>query len=328
MLKFTCNIDYIPVSVDFIENYMPDANGAFVKVYLLSLSLAHYGYEMSTNTIAGQLNLLESDVINAFEYWNEKGALKYDGESVMFFSQQTNVQPAVSSTVEVNTTADVSNIEKSEKKSFNAISGAMTSNKALADLCLLSQEILGKSLSNNDIETLYWFYDELELSPEVITMLLEYCVSKDIRNMKYIEKVAVSWHKKGIFTIDEADKLIATEKEKQGFSYKIKKIFGIDGRNLSKKEESFIKIWHEDYSMSEEMVELAYEYCIMQTAKLSFPYINSILKRWSELNILTVEEAKRDHDDFKNKSRNQDLNVYNDDNINYDELEKIMRDKM
>ena len=40
MLKFSCNIDYIPVSVDFIENYMPEANGAYVKVYLLALSLA------------------------------------------------------------------------------------------------------------------------------------------------------------------------------------------------------------------------------------------------------------------------------------------------
>lgn len=47
MLKFSCNIDYIPVSVDFIENYMPEANGAYVKVYLLALSLAVYGYEMS-----------------------------------------------------------------------------------------------------------------------------------------------------------------------------------------------------------------------------------------------------------------------------------------
>ena len=81
MLKFSCNIDYIPVSVDFIENYMPEANGAYVKVYLLALSLAVYGYEMSASSIASQLNLLESDVINAFDYWNKKGALKYDKDS-------------------------------------------------------------------------------------------------------------------------------------------------------------------------------------------------------------------------------------------------------
>ena len=51
------------------------------------------------------------------------------------------------------------------------------------------------------------------------------------------------------------------------------------------------------------MVELAYEYCIMQTTKLSFPYINSILKRWHELNIHNVADAKKDHEDFKTKNR-------------------------
>ena len=60
----------------------------------------------------------------------------------------------------------------------------MTQNKELADLCLLAQEILGKKhLQTVKLETLYYFYDELQLSPEVITILLEYCVSK--RQKKY-----------------------------------------------------------------------------------------------------------------------------------------------
>ena len=32
MLKFSCNIDYIPVSVDFLENFMREAKGGFVYV--------------------------------------------------------------------------------------------------------------------------------------------------------------------------------------------------------------------------------------------------------------------------------------------------------
>ena len=98
MLKFSCNIDYIPVSVDFIENYMPEANGAYVKVYPLALSLAVYGYEMSASSIASQLNLLESDVINAFDYWNKKGALKYDKDSgnISFSAKEENMNVSIS----------------------------------------------------------------------------------------------------------------------------------------------------------------------------------------------------------------------------------------
>lgn len=312
MPKFNYNIDFIPVSSDFIENYMPQANGAYVKVYLLALSLAVFGREMSTGEIAGKLNLLESDVVNALEYWSKNGILHYDKENVLF----GNAGP----------------LPKKEdipvKKSMEQISEAMTENKALADLCILSQEILGKPLKNKDIETLYWFYDELGLSPEVITMLLEYCVSKDKRSMNYIEKVAISWHENGIITIEAADKFITAEKEKNGYFYSLRKLFGIENRNFSKTEETYLKTWRDTYGMDENMVGLAYEYCIMQTNKLSFPYMNSIIKRWHELGIRTVPQAEQDHEDFKNKNKQNNFKVYDDNNINYDELEKIMQEKM
>ena len=240
MLKFSCNIDYIPVSVDFIENYMPEANGAYVKVYLLALSLAVYGYEMSASSIASQLNLLESDVINAFDYWNKKGALKYDKDSgnISFSAKEENMNVSIST----RQAEPIQNTESSpSKKSIDQVSNAMTQNKELADLCLLAQEILGKTLTNSEIETLYYFYDELQLSPEVITILLEYCVSNGKKNMNYIEKVAISWNKNGIFTIDAADKFITAEKEKNGYAYKIRKLFGIENRNLSKTEENYLK---------------------------------------------------------------------------------------
>lgn len=293
-----------------MERLMPSANGAYVKVYLMALALGVKSEEMSTAEMAGKLNLLESDVVNALEYWNKLGALKYSREQVSFGSAVSEVQES-----------------KPQKKDMEEIRGVMTENPELADLCTLSQEILGKTLRNKDIETLYWFYDELGLSPEVITMLLEYCVSKDKRNMNYIEKVAISWHENGIVTIDAADRFINNEKEKSGYFYSLRKLFGIDNRSLSKTEETYLKSWRDDLGMDENMVGLAYEYCIMQTSKLSFPYMNSIIKRWNELGIHTVPEAERDHEDFKTKNKQNNLDVYNDDDFNYAELEKIMQNK-
>ena len=53
--------------------------------------------------------------------------------------------------------------------------------------------------------------------------------------------------------------------------------------------------------MSEEMVALAYEYCILQINKLSFPYMNKIIERWKRDGIFTVEAAEADNEKFKNK---------------------------
>lgn len=314
MPKFNCKMDFIPVPADFMENLMPAANGAYVKVYLLALSNAFSHEEMSTAEMAGKLNLLESDVVNALEYWNKNKALIYNNDNVLFGNAKT--------------TSFKKQEKQPQKKTIEEISAAMTENKALADLCAISQEILGKTLKNKDIETLYWFYDELGLSPEVITMLLEYCVSRDKRNMNYIEKVAISWHENGIVTIDSADKFITAEKEKIGYFYSLRKLFGIENRNLSKTEETYLKTWKDEYNMDENMVGLAYEYCIMHTGKLSFPYMNSIIKRWNKINIHSVAAAEDDHEAFRSKNKQNNLNVYNDDSYNYDELEKIMQDKM
>lgn len=310
MPKFNYSVDFVSVPADFIENHMARSNGAYVKIYLLSLYLAARGESMSNSEIAEKLDLLESDVVNAFEYWNKEKVLKYENDTVIFGDGESARRSGPS------------------KKSMDTISKEIMSNKMLSDLCTLSQEILGKTLGNKDIETLYWFYDELGLSPEVITMLLEYCVSKNKRNMNYIEKVAISWHENGIVTIDAADKFITAQKEKGSYFYSLRKLFGIEDRNLSKSEETYLKTWRDTHGMDENMVGLAYEYCITQTNKLSFPYMNSIIKRWDEMNIHTIEAAEKDHEEFRNKNKAGNQNVFDDNNINYDELEKIMRDKM
>jgi DnaD/phage-associated family protein len=318
MTEFITKMDFIPVSVNFIEKHMLNANGAYVKVYLYALNLAYKGISEDNSEIAKKLNLLESDVVNAFEYWSKEEIMTINNDCIYFNGQSNDRNDTIKKSPEA----------KMQKKVPQNVANIMSENKILADLCSLSQEILGKTLNNNDIETLYWFYDELGFSPEVIIMLLEYCVSKDKRNMKYIEKVAISWHENGIITMDAVDNYIRDEKEKNSYFYSLRKLFGITDRNLSKSEELYLKTWHDEYGMTDEMVALAYEYCILSTNKLSFPYINSIIKGWHEKGIKTIPDAEKDHEEFKmrnnnnNKFNERDLDVYNSD-VDYDEIAKL-----
>lgn len=326
MSDFVCEFGLINIPSDFIENIMPQANGAFVKVYLYSIYLAQTRQACSFGEIASKLELLESDVINALTYLNDHNALSFDGNKVIFGSDSRALDSKIAlSKPELN----LSNTSSNSKKSFETVKQIMSDNEALSDLCLLSQQILDRTLSNSDIETLYWFYDELGFSPEVIMMLLEYCVSIDKRNMKYIEKVAISWHENGITTMDAAQNYMDEKKEKNSYVYNLRRLFGIDNRNLSKTEEMYFKTWHEIYGMSEEMTALAYEYCIISTGKLSFPYMNTIIENWYKKNIFTIEDAERDHNDYKQASINKkELSVYEDrSGFDYDDIEKIMQEK-
>lgn len=322
MPSFQINADYISVSADFIENKMPQANGAYVKVYMHMLYLAVKNIDEENSAIAAKLNLLESDVVNAVNYWCDCGAMSNENGVITIITSQAPVRTIAAIPEREPSPAPLAKPERSAAKE-------MLANKELADLCMLAQEILGKTLNTSETETLFWFYDSLGLSPEVITMLLEYCVSKGKRNMNYIEKVAVSWHDNGITTMSAAETYISDEQGKKNYTYELKKLFGIDGRNLSKSEELYLKVWHDDFNMSVEMIALAYEYCIMSTGKLSFPYMNKIIENWSKKNISTIEAAEEDHENFKTQSSpEKDSKVFSDKGFDYDEIEKLMREKM
>ena len=285
MPGFKFNMDFVPIPKDFIENIMPSSNAAYVTVYLYIMLLASTGTSLSTADIAKRLGLIESDVVNAIKYWTDKGII--GGTKDMLFIKKS---------------ADEEISPETTKKPIEEISGIISGNAALSDLCSIAQEILGKTLANNDLETLYWFYDQLGFSPEVIAMLLEYCASMDKRNMKYIEKVAITWHENNITTMDEAQEYITGAGKTDEFVTSLRRIFGIADRKLSKTEARYLDAWRDELNMSADMVALAYEYCIIATGKLAFPYINTILRRWAEKGITTIAEAESDHEQFKKAS--------------------------
>lgn len=303
MPNFKYNIDFVPIPRDFIEHIMPSANAAYVMVYLYVMFLASTNKTAKTDEIAKKLGLIESDVINAIKYWNDKGIFSGTGDTIII---KKSVDEEIS--------------PETAKKPIEEISNIMTSDSTLADLCAIAQEILGKTLANNDLETLYWFYDQLGFSPEVITMLLEYCVSMNKRNMKYIEKVAITWHENNITTMDEAQAYITGSVKNDEFISSLRNLFGINDRNLSKTENLYLKSWRDELKMSADMVGLAYEYCVIATGKLSFPYINTILKRWAEQGIKTIPEAEKDHENYKQSASSDGHEMEATDNIS--ELEK------
>ena len=66
------------------------------------------------------------------------------------------------------------------------------------------QQYLGRPLSPTDLNTIYYFYDELGFSRDLIEYLFEYCVEHNKKSINYIEKVALSWASKNIHTIAES----------------------------------------------------------------------------------------------------------------------------
>ena len=72
---------YTAVSDLFIDEYVPSANGDFVKVYLYLLRLlSKKKDDLSISSLADTFNQTENDVMRALRYWDKLGllTLSYD----------------------------------------------------------------------------------------------------------------------------------------------------------------------------------------------------------------------------------------------------------
>ena len=72
----------------FIDEYMKDANGEFVKVYLYLLRCLSAGIDVSIPEIADRLESTSSDIIRALNYWANRHLLSMtkDGDTILTIS--------------------------------------------------------------------------------------------------------------------------------------------------------------------------------------------------------------------------------------------------
>lgn len=322
MPKFALNNEFVPVSVYFVENCIKNVSGSFLKVYLYALGLASKGIDADTQTIAKELDMLESDVLKAFNYWKSVGMIIEDEGVVEFLSKPQ--QDELFNTPEQTTYKEPETVKKSNYDSVE-VAKKISQSSSLSEMVQLAQELLAKPLSPDELETLFWLNDELDFSAEAILLLLDYCISREKRNIRYIEKVAISWHEQGVISPEDIMEYIAREEEKNTTSYKLRKAMGIADRPITAPEEAYLNKWCEEFKIPEDMIILAYEFCLLNTSKLSFPYMDKIIERWHSQGIMTRAQAEEDNQKYKKKPTGGN-DIYKD-KFSHSDLEALTRNK-
>ena len=205
----------------------------------------------------------------------------------------------------------------------------------VVEFMYIAQKLLGKTLSASDVNTLLFFYDVLGFDSDLIVYLLEYAISNNHRQMRYIEKTAISWANEGIDTVDKAK---ASTELYSSRCYPVLKAFGISGRNPGAGEKALIVKWTDSYGFPMDIVLDACNRTMNAIHQPSFEYADSILTKWKEKGIRTLSDVKLlDGEHQKNKAaykKNQtdnnetsakpknSFNNFNQRTYNYESLEK------
>ena len=161
-----------------------------------------------------------------------------------------------------------------------------------------AQRRLGRLLSTEEIKILLSVYRYLGLPPEVISILINYCIQRSrargqtrMPSIRSIEKEAYRWADLGVDTMAEAAVYMQSQLQLQANVGKIQSLLGIEGRKLTAGEEKLIAAWL-SWGFGEREIRLAYEKTCMNTGGLKWAYLNSILKSWHEQGLTTLERIE------------------------------------
>ena len=217
----------------FIDEYLAEASGEYVRVYLYLLR--HLRENLKIHSIADALNLTDYDIKRAIFYWEKRGIFKEGtakaveeeirseeaarlSEEVLhrkqannftklsFFAEKNQKQLPLtdkdSSLAEQNVSFTQRNLLSIEEKKQEI------NEEEFEGILYVAQYLLPGGVSRSHIQKFEYMVEYLGMSSELIEFLLDYCASIGKTSPRYIESVALDWHEKRIQTVKQAKNLI------------------------------------------------------------------------------------------------------------------------
>ena len=217
----------------FIDEYLAEASGEYVRVYLYLLR--HLRENLKIHSIADALNLTDYDIKRAILYWEKRGIFKEGTAKAV--EEEIRSEEAARLSEEVLNRKQANNFTKlsffaeknqkhlplAEKNLPLAEQNVSYTQRNLLPIEEKKQEIneeefegilyvaqylLPGGVSRSHIQKFEYMVEYLGMSSELIEFLLDYCASIDKTSPRYIESVALDWHEKRIQTVKQAKSLI------------------------------------------------------------------------------------------------------------------------
>ncbi len=306
---------FTPIPDSFIDHYVPEANGNYVKVYLFLLRHLHSRASAFTvSDIADHFEFTENDVHRALSYWQKKSLLDVQMDDGRHISQITLTNPddafrnpsdapPLAATVEAPPPeAGVVRASRPSTKDLPEMAGysveqiaQFTKNEELQSLLDVLEYLKGP-LSSQHQDLVLYLYDQLHFPSELIIHLYEYCLSRRKESFSYIQSVALAWAEQGV---DSVEKAKAASLQYNETYLSIMKSLGLD-RTPAVAEKEYIDKWI-SYGFDLSVIVEACNRTILHIQKPDFKYANGVLENWRKQGVRTPEDVAKTDEDFRQK---------------------------
>ena len=298
----THNPAFIQIPAWFITDFMPQALGGYVKVYLYLLQLSSLAdpEDSSLEEIAKKLDMLQSELIAALEYWKKEEIIEFNSDSDDFEIHFATDKPSSKSTKVMTAKAPAPTARtfiQQTRPLYTAdeLNMYKRQHESIAQLFMICEKYLGRLLSSTDQQVLFGLYDWLNMPLDLIEFLVEYCASNNHTHIRYIEKVALSWVDTGILTVEEAKNQVTITKKYRT----IFKALGMNSETITKQHRTLFDKWLDMYHFDMSIILEGCKRTITHSNKPTLNYLDRILTSWHESHVKTladIEALDKAHD--------------------------------
>lgn len=255
---------FTTVSDIFIDQYMPKANGEFVKVYLYLLRATGSGAGIATiSEIADHFSNTEADIVRALNYWASEGILQVQTGADGQITGINLCSPAVSAmqAAQNNIQSSVADNATQNNMQSGVINNAVQNN-------------MQSNVDNNTAQNISGADSQMQDS-----------VMEKLKNQA-TDKAAPSQKE---YTLDE----IKEFRKNPDISELFFIIETYLKHTLSSTDTNMVLYWLDELHFSTDLVEYLVEYCITK-GHSSLRYMNKVALGWADAGIKTVDQAKDD----------------------------------
>ena len=273
----------------FFTEYLPEANGDYIKLYLYIIFLSKYDKDIKLNDLSKKLSLPLKVIQEGLKYWEEANVLTKKNTGFILNNLQ---EIELHSLYKPKASLSAKQIQKSTESQKRAKTIEYINNRFFSGLMPTSWY--------PDIDL--WF-TKFSFEDEVMIALFQYCFDKSALHKNYVQTVADSWAKNSIKTYNDLDLYYEKQESLNKIAHAISKKLGIY-RQLTQYELAYIEKWTIDYSYTFDIIEIALKRTTSKSNP-SFDYLDKLISDWHERGFTTVEQIQNFIVDMKKK--NQDI---------------------